>query len=153
MPAKNAAKYVERSLSSVAAQQGSDELKLLVVYAESEDNTLEMIIDFCESNSINYEIWHQKYDMNRDLADAILQISTKYFAFLCFSDEYIDKSYLNRSVEILRRDETLSYVHSNVYTKTNERLVISFPIRGYITLPPNLHFTLMQFYLVMVFMN
>ena len=84
MPAKNAAKYVERSLSSVAAQQGSDELKLLVVYAESEDNTLEMIIDFCESNSINYEIW-PKHDMNRDLATQYykLALSTSHFsAFL-----------------------------------------------------------------------
>ena len=130
MPAKNAARYVERSLSSVAAQHGSDSLELLVVYAQSDDNTLESITNFCKANNITCRIWHQIYDMNRDLADAILTITRPYFAFLCFSDEYLDTRYLLDSVDVLRTDDSLSYVHSNLYTKSGTSLFLSLPVRS-----------------------
>lgn len=134
MPAKNASRYVQRSLASVAAQSASDSLELLVVYAESDDNTLDLITSFCNQNHISLRIWHQKYDMNRDLADAILGITSPYFAFLCFSDEYLDSSYLLDSVEILKADDSLSYVHSNLYTKSGLSLSPSFLVRSLV--PP-----------------
>ena len=69
--------------SSVAAQQGSDELKLLVVYVESEQYTGDDY-RFLRIKFDKLRDMAPKYDMNRDLADAILQISTGTSHFSAF---------------------------------------------------------------------
>ena len=117
MPAKNACQYIERSLGSVKNQTIIEKILVLLVYAPSTDNTLDEVTEYCKNNHINLEVYKEKGELNPEMTSSIIpSIQTKYFCFMCFSDEYLRSNYLSEAVEILETQSMYSFVHSNIYT-------------------------------------
>ena len=122
MPAKNAEKFVERTLQSVANQSYKKNIEILCVYAHSDDNTLDSIKDVCKREELSLRIHYEKGKFNPELSQEILPtIRTKYFAFMCFSDEYYKNTYIEDSVNVLENCSHFSFVHSNVYTMYHDK--------------------------------
>ena len=117
MPAKNASCFIERSLGSVRRQTLIERISILLVYAESNDKTLELVQRYCRNFNINLDVYYEKGELNPEMSSTIIpSIKTKYFCFMCFSDEYIRPSYLHEAVTLLEAEPSYAYVHSNLYT-------------------------------------
>ena len=120
MPAKNASRFIERSLGSIRKQTLVEKISVLLVYAKSNDNTLNLVKEYCNKFNLDLHIYHEKGELNPEMTSFIIpSIETKYFCFMCFSDEYIRPQYLEEAVTLMEADSKYSYVHSNIYTMFN----------------------------------
>ncbi|KZR79923.1 hypothetical protein PMIT1342_01868 [Prochlorococcus marinus str. MIT 1342] len=124
MPAKNASHYIRNTLQSIALQTCKNEILISMLYAESNDDTLELFKLTCAEFGIDYEILYEGNSYYQSIYDLYQNVKTEYFSVTCFSDAYINQHYLEEAMYIMRNNKNISYVHADLYTKAlNGQLV------------------------------
>ena len=114
IPVKNASKYIKHTIDSIGTQAHKDLIDLEFLYAESGDNTLELIKIAAIENNLNFNIHFEEKLYLTSLNKLVLQIKNPCFTFFCCSDEYINDDFLSNACDILFRNEEISFVHSDV---------------------------------------
>jgi len=116
MPAKNASRYLRRTLESIAKQTAKKDLKVLMVYAESFDDTLAEFKEICKELELEQEVLVEKDSLYHSVYTAFDSIATEYYSVMCFSDAYISDSYLEDAMQALDTNSLASYVHADILT-------------------------------------
>ena len=117
LPAKNAARYIKRTISSISEQTISSLVVVQVLFATSTDNTEDILASELRKAGLSFEFVYDNRPLNEALLDSFMSVKTKYSVFMCLSDQYISPAYLERAVSLLEsNDYSRSFCHANVLT-------------------------------------
>ncbi len=111
----NHTQYALQTIESIIAQQSKYRFIVYLVDDCSTDNTQEIIENYCNNyrgdnlvkifNKINK-------GLNENYEDVIKTIETKYFFALGGDDYWIDNKKLEKEIDILENNPSLSYIHT-----------------------------------------
>ena len=133
MPAKNASKYIEKTLETIARQTYREMIQIHMIYAESRDDTRERFEETCKKHKLTYIIENEEESIYRSTWDIFGKIVTPYFGIMCFSDGYLSDSYLEEAATALDNNKNASYAHSDLHTMLrNGKYTVALPIRCWI---------------------
>ena len=116
MPAKNASRYLEKTLVSVAQQTVKNQVLIRMILGESADDTRPKFERLCRKLSLDYIIAEEKEDLYISVYNAFYSVQTDYFAIMCFSDAYTSTTYLEEAINSLDTNLDASYVHADILT-------------------------------------
>ena len=109
-PCFNAEKYIKTSIDSIIAQS-FENFEIIIQDSLSNDNTIKLIESYQDHR---IKIFSEKdLDTHDGLWKGLLKAKGNYIMFMPASDEYKDKDWFKKCVEILENDSLIGLVHGN----------------------------------------
>jgi len=115
LPVYNGESYLEKSISSIL-QQSFEDFELIISDNASTDNTPEICITYQKLDKrIKYHHSHENKGAAWNFR-RVFQLSQGRFFVWATDDDYFDKNYFYRCIEILQKDDTiiLCYANTNI---------------------------------------
>ncbi|MHC4664676.1 MAG: glycosyltransferase [Planctomycetota bacterium] len=105
-PCKNRARFLRETIASILQQTFTD-YEHVLVDGVSTDNTIEILKEY------KHIRWISEPDRHADEATckALAMARGEYIMFICVSDEYLDRDWFGKCVEILDNDPEVSLVY------------------------------------------
>lgn len=125
IPTYNYAKYLDEAIQSVLNQTYQD-FELIVIDNNSSDNTKFILSKYKENPKIKFIINDKNIGMAQNWNKCILESSGEYIKFLN-ADDFLEPTCLEKQVEILDSDLSISLVTSYKRLVGNKRTIITLP--------------------------
>ena len=134
IPTYNSMKYVDECLDSVL-KQAYEDMEIIVYDNESTDGTYEHLLDRQDDRFSVISIPNVEPNGYREAMDHVFENSKSDYVTFISSDDYIDKDYINRNMEVINSvEETISCLQSGMFWVNTSGELVNQAVHTYDTL-------------------